>query len=195
MEASRARHRTEPGTRKRRDGQARAGQRGFPASAEVPSRPRPSRVEHDHERARPGGPGAQVVPADHPGPQDRQAAHQPRGPGGARRATLAGRPYGPVSWVHNARAAGRVTLTRRVTPVNTPSARLLPKRPGPSSSDTSASLQPPDGISWRPRTPQWRISSPRQTATLYSSSHQSMRIARLASLHPDRADVACCGTK
>jgi hypothetical protein len=43
MEASRARHRTEPGTRERRDGQAGAGQRGFPASAAVPSRPRPPR--------------------------------------------------------------------------------------------------------------------------------------------------------
>jgi hypothetical protein len=42
MEASRARHRTEPGTGKRRDGQAGARHR-FPAGAAVPSRPRPPR--------------------------------------------------------------------------------------------------------------------------------------------------------
>ena len=81
-------------------------------------------------------------------------------------------PYGPVSWVHNARAAGRVTLTRRRDTRQYAIREVAPNRPPPSSSDTSASPPPPDGISWRPRTPQWRTSSPRQTATLYSSSHQ-----------------------
>ena len=80
-------------------------------------------------------------------------------------------PYGPVSWVHNARAAGRVTLTRRhdTRQIRHPGG-CSRTRPPPSSSDTSASPQPPDGISWRPRTPRCRISSPRPTATLSSNS-------------------------
>ena len=62
-------------------------------------------------------------------------------------------PYGPVSWVHNARAAGRVTLTRRRDTRQYAIREVAPEEAGPSSSDTSASPQPPDGISWRPKTP------------------------------------------
>ena len=37
-------------------------------------------------------------------------------------------------------------------------------------------------------------SSPRRTATPYSNSHQPVRIANLATLDADGANVACCGT-
>ena len=152
MEASRARHRIEPGTWKWRDGQAGAGH-GFPASAAVPSRPRPD-VENTIMSAlvraglvprsyllttqgrRTGKPRTNpVVPVEHDG----------------RRWLVA--PYGPVSWVHNARAAGRVTLTRRRDTRQYVIREVAPEQAGPISSDTSASPQPPDGISWRPRTP------------------------------------------
>jgi hypothetical protein len=61
-----------------------ADQRG----STIPAGPPPG--EHDHERAHPGLPGAPLLPADHPGTQDRPTAHQSGGPGRARRAAVAG---------------------------------------------------------------------------------------------------------
>ena len=63
--------------------------------------------------ARPGRPGAQILPDDHAGPQDRAAAHEPVVPLEHDGRLWLVAPYGPVAWVHNARAAGQVTLTRR----------------------------------------------------------------------------------
>ena len=71
-------------------------------------------------------------------------------------------PYGAVSWVHNARAAGRVTpATRPRHPVTMSSVKFDPRKPRPSSSATSASPWPPDRTSRRARTPRWSPSSPR----------------------------------
>jgi deazaflavin-dependent oxidoreductase (nitroreductase family) len=81
-------------------------------------------------------------------------------------------PYGPVSWVHNARAAGRVSLARRRDTRHYIIREVSPDEAGPSSSDTSASPRPPGHISRQPRTPRWRISSPRQTAIPCSSSYR-----------------------
>src|SRR5437773_2655761 len=48
---------------------------------------------------------------------------------GGRRWLIA--PYGPVSWVHNARAAGRVSLTRRRDTRDYTSREVLPDEAGP----------------------------------------------------------------
>jgi len=40
-------------------------------------------------------------------------------------------PYGPVAWVHNARAAGRVTLRRRGAPVAYTVREVTPEEAGP----------------------------------------------------------------
>jgi len=64
---SHAPHHAWPGAWQRRGRQPAAGRRNSPAGPAIPSRPRPPRGEHDHERARPRGPGAPVLPADHPG--------------------------------------------------------------------------------------------------------------------------------
>jgi hypothetical protein len=40
-------------------------------------------------------------------------------------------PYGPVSWVHNARAAGRVTLSRRGRRVDCTVREVSPEEAGP----------------------------------------------------------------
>lgn len=75
-------HRPEPGPGKRRDRPAAAERHGFPASAAVPSRPRPSGGEHDHECARPGGHGARVratpYSSSHQFGDDRQTDHSAR---------------------------------------------------------------------------------------------------------------------
>ena len=71
------------------------------------------RGEHDYECARPGGSSAPVLPVDHTRPQDRRPRTNPVVPVEHDGRSWLVAPYGPVSWVHNARAAGRVSLTRR----------------------------------------------------------------------------------
>jgi deazaflavin-dependent oxidoreductase (nitroreductase family) len=62
-------------------------------------------------------------------------------------------PYGAVSWVHNARATGRVSLTRRGHTRDYTIREVPPGKPGPSSSDTSASPPHRGHTSRQPRTP------------------------------------------
>ena len=52
-------------------------------------------------------------------------------------------PYGPVSWVHNARATGRVSLTRRRDTRNYTIREAPADEAGPSSSSTFASPRHP----------------------------------------------------
>jgi hypothetical protein len=78
-------------------------------------------------------------------------------------------PYGEVSWVHNARAAGRVTWAAAATGVTMPSARSLLGRLGRCSSAMSALPRPPGRTFVRTRTLRWRTSWPRPTATRCSS--------------------------
>lgn len=82
-------------------------------------------------------------------------------------------PYGPVSWVHNARAAGQVHLTRRGRPSPTPSARCPGTRPARCSSGTSTSLRRPGGTFTRTKTTRWTGSLPRPSTTRCSSSPPS----------------------
>ncbi len=64
-----------------------------PVRQYLPSKPWPS-----------GGPGAQHLPADHARPQDRPRTNPVTVVEHDGRRWLVA-PYGPVSWVHNARAA------------------------------------------------------------------------------------------
>jgi deazaflavin-dependent oxidoreductase (nitroreductase family) len=84
--------------------------RNLPAGAAVPSEPRPSRGRRHHQRVHPGGPGAQLYLLTTRGRKTGRPRTNPvtvvehHGKGG----------WSPVSWVHNARAAGRVSLRRRL---------------------------------------------------------------------------------
>ena len=91
-------------------------------------------------------------------------------------------PYGPVSWVRNARADGRVVVRRRldrreyaVREVSAPEAGPVLKKYVRIATVTR-----------RVRTPKWRNSSPRRTATRCSSSYPFARES------PDKVGRARC---
>jgi deazaflavin-dependent oxidoreductase (nitroreductase family) len=96
-------------------------------------------------------------------------------------------PYGPVSWVHNARAAGRVSVGRRGDRRDYAIREVPAEEAGPVLSATSASPPPPGRTSRRIRAPRWKTSSPRRTATRCSSFSRSARIAMTVTVVDDGA--------
>jgi deazaflavin-dependent oxidoreductase (nitroreductase family) len=103
-------------------------------------------------------------------------------------------PYGPVSWVHNARASGRVTLRRRTAkPSTTRFEKSRRKRPGLSSSSTSASADPRDRTFTRARTPQSTNSWPRLTGTRCSNSFRPSKASHRQPQTPHRSRPAPTG--
>ncbi len=185
----------EPGTVEPTDGGAGMADTtpGQPDGTSRPARRfRPSRGRRvgrrHHQRVHPGGPGAQLLPADHTRPQDWPPAHQSGDRRRARRQALASRPL-------RARVVGAQRPRRRASHPTPPARHAWVHRPGgltpggrtPSSSGTFASPLPRDRTSTPPRTPRWRTSSPRRTATRCSSSHPSPRIALTTSRDAESA--------
>jgi F420H(2)-dependent quinone reductase len=74
-------------------------------------------------------------------------------------------PYGEVSWVHNARAAGQVDWVEAGPVSPTQSGRRRHSRLGRSSSSMCRLLAPPDPTLLRPQTRPSQLSSPRLTGT------------------------------
>jgi hypothetical protein len=90
-------------------GQRRPGDHARSAGQAHPAGHGTARPVREYRKSRADRAGSS---ADHPWPHDRPAAHHPGDPCRAGPAAVAGRPYGPVPWVLNARAAGQVRLRR-----------------------------------------------------------------------------------
>ena len=97
-------------------------------------------------------------------------------------------PYGPVSWVHNARAAGRVSLARRGHTRDYAIREVIsPDEAGPVLQRYVRLAPPRNHTSRRARTPLWRTSSLRRAAIRCSSSCRRARITNCAPVNANPA--------
>jgi hypothetical protein len=104
-------------------------------------------------------------------------------------------PYGPASWVHNARVTGRVSLTRRRDTRDRTIREVPPEQAGPVL-QRYVRIAP----SARPYFQATKESPVEdfvagRTATPCSSSHPLVWIINALTLGPERANVACRGTR